>query len=154
MSFGYDSNFMARTASSLGIADFARDLLCAIDCSPALHGVRSPIVFVAHSLGGLVVKEACVLASKDPGLATIFHRIEAVVFLATVHARGLGLPLRALNNILRALSLSRKPYISELNTSSIEMTSYKFRLVADGLRIVSFYETLPTKLGHVETVSS
>jgi len=51
-------------------------------------GANQPIVFVAHSLGGIIVKEALRIAeaSDDKDDNLIFRNTERVIFLATPHA--------------------------------------------------------------------
>ena len=78
MSFGYMAFFLSMTTSrKLSITDFARSLLASLQNEPELglgqvhmqtvhsarvaHWGQVPIIFVAHSLGGLVVKKVCTL---------------------------------------------------------------------------------------------
>ena len=63
-----------------------------------------PIVFIAHSMGGLMVKEIVVqsLTAGDPALSTLVSRIAGIVFCGTPH-RGsqVALMARRLSAVLR-----------------------------------------------------
>lgn len=85
-SFGYNSDWMTRKESLLTVHDFGQALIADIYNSPHLQKSReTPIVFVAHSMGGLVVKKAYLLALHDPLYNGIFKRIHAMYFLGTPH---------------------------------------------------------------------
>jgi pimeloyl-ACP methyl ester carboxylesterase len=63
---------------------------------------KRPILFVCHSLGGLLAKQILRIASEadDPNKKAVFERARAVLFLATPHA---GAGLASLMNIFRVL---------------------------------------------------
>ncbi|KAL2192988.1 hypothetical protein P885DRAFT_46402, partial [Corynascus similis CBS 632.67] len=86
--YGYDTkvtNYMASPTNKNSIYSHAKDLLFAL--SRETEPQRLPLSFVAHSLGGIVVKEmlARSSASAEPGLASIVQRTEAIIFLGTPH---------------------------------------------------------------------
>jgi hypothetical protein len=63
MSFGYDSASALSTAVS-DIDDAARSLIDRLDGERQQEvAKRRPIIFVAHSLGGIVVKRVCSMIS-------------------------------------------------------------------------------------------
>lgn len=90
LTFGYDSKvtkaFMAPTSKN-GIFQHGNSFLRAV--SRARVGCRQrPIVLVAHSLGGLVVKQALIEAQKqihDPDLLDINDSTHAIIFFGTPH---------------------------------------------------------------------
>ena len=90
LTFGYDSKvtkgFMAPSSKN-GIFQHGNSFMRAV--GRAQIGCRQrPIVFVAHSLGGLVVKQALIEARKqthDPDLLDIHDSTHAVIFFGTPH---------------------------------------------------------------------
>jgi CheY-like chemotaxis protein len=110
-----------------------------------LNPVQNPIVLIAHSLGGLVVKTAFNLAKQNPRYQELSRRFHALVFLATPH-RGAD-DATMLSNILRASTANAsRRYTADLapNSSNVEHINENFRHHYHGARIWSFYETLPT----------
>jgi len=86
---------------------------------------RGPLIFIGHSLGGLLIKQVLRTAESegrtDPRAADLIERVEKVVFLATPHS---GAGLAAWGDRLRILvrpsaataSLVRNnPYLGDLN---------------------------------------
>lgn len=91
MVWGYDTMVTrgpAQAANKSGIFTHGRNLLYALDRE---RDCRRPIVLVAHSLGGILVKEMISYAdaSKEDRFLNIVQDISAVVFLGTPH-RGSG----------------------------------------------------------------
>ena len=91
MTFGYDST-VAFSKSVAGIDDKALDLLNRL--SSKRRGLKDgssrgrPIVFICHSLGGIVVKKALILAherSSDPFFKDILDNTKAIAFLGVPH---------------------------------------------------------------------
>jgi hypothetical protein len=77
----------------------------------------------------------------------MLSRVHGILFLATPHR---GSPhARNLNHFLSImLGTSTKVYVSELESSStsIEDINEQFRAICGSWRLVSLYETLPTRL--------
>ena len=84
-SFGYDAGVSKE--SVLGVHDFARSLLAAVSDAPSMtrHDEKPPLIFVAHSMGGLVVKKAFIIGSQEAEFRSVVDRISSIVFLATPH---------------------------------------------------------------------
>ncbi|KAL5348092.1 hypothetical protein ACLOAV_006572 [Pseudogymnoascus australis] len=153
-SFGYDSNFSAAGSSPISnVTDFAKSLLYSLkfakdeNLEEANIGER-PIIFIVHSMGGLVTKKAFLLGQNDPEYSGIISKVSSILFLATPH-RGSNLA-ELLNKILQvSFNHTPKQYITDLNRNSpaLESMNDEFRHVARALKIVSFYETLPTSIG-------
>lgn len=152
LSFGYNASYGVGARSVSNINDFAKELLYEMrfgkdDNGEDLGIGKVPIVFIAHSMGGLVVKKAYLLGQIDEEYQAIAGSISAIIFLATPH-RGTNLA-KVLTKVLTASLQSPKTFIAELNRSSsaLEELNDQFRHVAPRLSIASFYETEPTSIG-------
>jgi pimeloyl-ACP methyl ester carboxylesterase len=78
-SYGYDSR--TATNSVANVEDVANALLDRI-----YRETNGPVIFVAHSLGGLVVKKAIILAHTDDArYGGLLKRIRGCVFLGVPH---------------------------------------------------------------------
>ncbi|KFZ12022.1 hypothetical protein V501_04420 [Pseudogymnoascus sp. VKM F-4519 (FW-2642)] len=155
-SFGYKADWDERRESTLTVHDFARSLLGEVKCSPDIRGNKTKIVFVAHSMGGIVIKKTYLLAREDPELRDLARRIHSLYFLATPH-RGSHLA-KTLSNILQIsigpVSYGAKPFVAELNCTSETIISINdsFRHFAEDLQLWSFYETIPSTIIGVDTM--
>lgn len=96
MTFGYDSkirHFSQGQISKNTVQDHARELLEQLrDKRPPDAKGSRPLAFIAHSLGGLLVREALTLASQhqDDQIGTsrykdIFRSTVAIMFFGTPH---------------------------------------------------------------------
>ncbi|KAJ5718261.1 Cytochrome cd1-nitrite reductase-like C-terminal heme d1 [Penicillium malachiteum] len=154
LSFGYNAIWAAiGSALVSGIADFAKDLLFSMkfaknDDLEELELGQRPIIFIVHSMGGLVAKQAYIIGQHDHQFSDIVSSIRAIMFLATPH-RGSDLA-EILSRILTVSFFHRpKLYISELSAGSqtVAALNEQLRHLARRLEIISFYETLQTSYG-------
>ncbi|KAF4631256.1 hypothetical protein G7Y89_g6870 [Cudoniella acicularis] len=147
-SFGYNADWDKRGKSTWNILDFARSLLGDISCNPGIRRSNTNIVLIGHSMGGIVMKKAYMLAREAPELQHLANRINTLYFLATPH-RGSDFST-TFSNIL-SISYGKKPFVNELKPSSksTEMINDSFRQYAGDLQLWSFYETKPTMLNAV-----
>ncbi|KAI5918945.1 NACHT and WD domain protein [Camillea tinctor] len=151
--FGYNANFLKAGNMSKSIRDFATALLFDLKYAKTeekedLNMGHTPLIFVVHSMGGLVIKEAYMKGENDPEYQLIIKAISAIIFLATPH-RGSNLAV-SLNRILQSSIITNsKHYVSELakNSFTLQRLNDEFRHIAPRLDIFSFYETQPTSLG-------
>ncbi|THC88961.1 hypothetical protein EYZ11_011591 [Aspergillus tanneri] len=134
------------------ISDFAKSLLHELkfgqDAKGEFLGLgKVPIVFVVHSMGGLVAKATYLLGQNDQKYEDIVQSIRGMIFLATPH-RGADQAAK-LNDLLRASFQSPRDFIGELQRGSpaVEDINEQFRHIAPRMNIASFYETRPTKVG-------
>ena len=157
--FGYNSNFKG-AATNLTILDFAKELLFEMltftedHVGGHLSVAQTPIIFVAHSMGGLVVKKAYILGRSDSEYAQIISNVYGIVFLATPH-RGAQYA-KMLNNILSTAPLGAPPkaYIADLDThsSALQDINEQFGKLCNELSLFSFFETLKTSFGLTKLV--
>lgn len=86
MTFGYDADVVRfwTIASSNRLDDHGKSLAYSILDQRANVGQR-PIIFVAHSLGGLVCEEALNLSYKRQDLASILPNTLGIIFMGTPH---------------------------------------------------------------------
>ncbi|KFZ05991.1 hypothetical protein V501_07831 [Pseudogymnoascus sp. VKM F-4519 (FW-2642)] len=155
LSFGYNAYFASQGPNSIaGISDFAKQLLFDMkfgkdSLGEDLNVGHRPIIFVVHSMGGLVFKKAMMQGHNDDGFKGFISQVKAVLFLSTPH-RGTNLA-EILNRILSVSIFNHSPkrYVSELKQNSpfIEDINEEFRKHAPKLQIFSFYETLETAIG-------
>ena len=89
LTFGYDSRvsrFFSGPANQSNIFAHAGDLLYALN-RERQEAQDRPLIFVAHSLGGIILKETLRRSSieRDLALRDIFASTRAVFFLGTPH---------------------------------------------------------------------
>ncbi|KAI5793179.1 hypothetical protein EDC01DRAFT_655496 [Geopyxis carbonaria] len=148
--WGYDSDLNKSTATS-SISDFSKRLLLSVygaRCEGEENDIHRPIIFVGHSLGGLVIKQALVEAaqSSSKNVHTILESCIGVFLF--------GVPNKGLNNE-NLLSLAKgkntADFVGSLKEGSELLRSLHaaFRCCyQDYLKacfVVSFYETEDTK---------
>ncbi|KIX06231.1 uncharacterized protein Z518_04206 [Rhinocladiella mackenziei CBS 650.93] len=145
LTYGYNSQIFGGPRSVSRIDTFATNLLYDMHNSWTNNGGklemgRVPIIFVAHSMGGLVAKKAYLLSQNDEEFNEIFRAISGILFLATPH-QGSNLA-HSLSLILKALLQPEKMFITDLETNSRQLNDLNrsFRNLAPRLSIVSFYE--------------
>lgn len=144
--FGYNANYSKGQQNCLSIHHFAKSLLAHISLSSDLQTSDTPLVMIAHSMGGLIVKKAYLLATGDDAHEGIARRLGAMFFLATPH-RGSD-SAKMLNDILQIASVSRL-YIEDLEQGSSTLRSINddFRRFAGDMKLWSFYETQKLSIG-------
>jgi hypothetical protein len=151
MTFGYDAT-AAFERSTAGILEHARDLLRCLEEARTDEQERNrPILFCAHSLGGLVLKQALLIAAEaELGQYTpIWKSTIGVLFFGTPH-RGSSLASYGaqLARVPTALSLKPTPQLLQsLKSGNVLLgeLNVRFRLIMDrkgeSRKVVSFYET-------------
>lgn len=138
---GYNANWGKE--SILNIHDFAKSLLFSLkDCPTIPRNEETPIIFICHSLGGLVAKRAYILSKQLSEYKGIRDRVRAMIFLATPH-RGSNMA-ELLSKILSvAVPGHARPFVNELQPNSATMQSIndEFPHHCQELQLYSFYET-------------
>ncbi|KAB5566371.1 hypothetical protein GE09DRAFT_1201888 [Coniochaeta sp. 2T2.1] len=116
-----------------------------------LHPSR-PLIFVAHSIGGLVVKILLTRAGKIPRYRTVRYNCHGVAFFATPHRGSSYLSMKNLSESIRDLLHLERPLprsIADelrLGHKSLLKLNDDFRDISSELRIWTFYETIDSQL--------
>ena len=146
--YGYSSQIMTSDADRLlDFSDIAKDLLAKLRFSQnhqgrALNIGRVPLIFVAHSLGGLIAKQAYLLAMSDSNATygDIAESTAAFVFFSTPHR---SMDTNILHDILSAgmpdLQSAFGGDSAKRSTHRLQDLNEKFRDLASALDIYSFY---------------
>ncbi|ROV88450.1 hypothetical protein VSDG_09242 [Cytospora chrysosperma] len=146
-SFGYPSGLSRE--SILNIRDFAKSLLAAVKDSPVIgRDGETGIIFIAHSMGGLVVKMAYILGHSYPEFQTVIDRVFSIVFLGTPH-QGAAIA-RTLSRLVALVGA--RPFVEDLLPESpmLQAINEEFPRVAGKLQLISFYETRPMSVGGIK----
>ncbi|KAH6873842.1 hypothetical protein B0T10DRAFT_234496 [Thelonectria olida] len=155
--YGYPSKIFSE--SSARVQEYARNLLVSLRdiCEDSTIGKRS-IIFVCHSLGGIVFKQALVIAHEDDNLyGEVLKSIIGVAFLATPHrgstAANLGSVFGTIINTFRATASAgmapravRTDLLSHLiyDSDALQDLSMSARNRLGNISVVSCYENKPT----------
>ncbi|KUJ15267.1 uncharacterized protein LY89DRAFT_686046 [Mollisia scopiformis] len=106
-----------------------------------------PMILIGHSFGGLVIKQAMVLAANDPQYTTIAKRVQGFIFLGTPH-RGARLATAAKYwwfqsalDIRAVLEMNSKILV-DLDDSFLKLPS-----IQTSKSIYCFFEEKPTVYG-------
>lgn len=143
-SFGYNANWSTWSSNPLDVHAFGQSLVEELSSHPGISSQDTPIVLIGHSMGGLVIKKACILAKINPDFAGVSDRFHSFYFLGTPH-RGSDLA-GTLAKILRISGLGKKAAVNGLSTGSelIRVLNDEFRVHYQGIQLHTFYESLPT----------
>ncbi|TFB03856.1 hypothetical protein CCMA1212_004116 [Trichoderma ghanense] len=111
-----------------------------------------PLLFIAHSIGGLVVKMALVKAHTDPRYGDILHECYGVAFFGTPHQGSSYFAMQALAGSIQHLLQLSVPLPASL-TDQLRMgnplllhVDEDFKLVSDDLRVWTLFETIDSRL--------
>ncbi|KAK7429330.1 hypothetical protein QQZ08_004142 [Neonectria magnoliae] len=142
-SYGYDTDYLKGKEDCLNIHHIGKSFLGEISTSPYLVDSRTHIVAIGHSMGGLVIKKAYILARQDATYKSLADRFAAVYFLATPH-RGAD-SAKMLKNILKVAY--DRTYVADLgrNSGAVQVINDEFRHFSANVELRSFYETQTMK---------
>ena len=116
LTYGYDAYVVRKgAAASTRLTDHAQNFLHDLTTDRASAPSR-PLILVAHSLGGVVCKEAILLSqnSAEPHLQGLFTSVRGVMFMGTPH-RGSWMAEWA------KIPASALSYLGPTNTSLLEV---------------------------------
>ncbi|KAI1747836.1 Alpha/Beta hydrolase protein [Xylaria castorea] len=141
MSFEYDASFNSMSIAS--VRDTARSLLELLrDKREDTIYADVPIVIVAHSLGGLISKQALAFAQDDyPSMASC---TKGIVFFGTPHrgadAAHWAVMAEKIGHAVLRTSQSEFLKVLARNSEDLYEITEDFRPIAANYAIVSFYE--------------
>ncbi|KAI0886308.1 TPR-like protein [Annulohypoxylon maeteangense] len=142
MLFSYNSS-PAIDAAATKLADHAKSLLQWLHIERK-DSPQRPLVFICHSLGGLVVKEALVEAALDVTYKSIAEETRLLVFFATPHRGGNGVGIgEIVAKIVRAgLRKPKNDLLDALKKNSDSATKRfeQSRHVYERCLVVNFFE--------------
>jgi protein SERAC1 len=158
LTWGYDAFLVRKSVASLNrLIDHSTDLLNDLTTYRASSEKASgrPLIFVAHSLGGLVCKETILLSRDNPErhLRKIFKCTKGIIFMGTPHtgscmANWAKIPASALG-IVKSTNISLLN-ILETDDQLLESNQVKFLAMIRDLRednrrleVTCFFEVLP-----------
>jgi len=153
MTFGYNANLFKHVAVN-NINDHANDLLEKLVVRRRNITDR-PLIFVCHSLGGLVVKEALILSLHDQRYKNIREMTSAIIFLGTPHeGSDHASPMASLEKMANwatwrsnaSTELTKELQTYSSTTRRINRTF--MREPSRNIELVCFYETVETRLPH------
>lgn len=145
MIFGYNSNVAFNTSID-GVREQAAILLERLELEREDVEER-PIIFVAHSLGGIIVKRALVLAKLNDSYKAIREATHGIAFFGTPHQGGnyakLGDIVASIARIF--LFNPKNTFLEALKKNSLFADNLvdDFRNQLDDYHVLSFYETRP-----------
>ena len=138
-----DLLWWSSSGASMAIPDRARSVIDLL--VSAGIGQTRPVIFVTHSLGGLLVKAILRLANDfvDSDWKKLLSNTRGVVFLATPHR---GSHIASIANLGKILGISvnatqltsNDPYLRDLSSW------YTNNAKRYGIKTYAYYETLPT----------
>ncbi|KAL1860723.1 hypothetical protein Daus18300_009066 [Diaporthe australafricana] len=148
MAFSYNSSVQSSKSTS-DVYVFADQLLEHLMAKRGEKGEQKrPIVFICHSLGGIVVKQALNRAAENSRYkAAILYRVFGIFFFGTPHRGSELAPLGSIiSRALRAGALgshTNSQLVKELDRKSTSLShiSNSFKEHGHKIRIVSFVET-------------
>ncbi|KAM0418587.1 hypothetical protein ACHAPT_012486 [Fusarium lateritium] len=158
LTYGYDAYVVAKSgpASTNRLIDHAANLLIDLTADREACGASSrPLIFVVHSLGGLVCKAAILRSRNSPDrhLCNIFDHTKGIVFMGTPHrgawmADWAKMPASALG-LIKPTSVTLLDLLQRDNQllESIQVDFWSMirdlRESGRSLEIMCFYEELP-----------
>ncbi|KAI9761267.1 MAG: hypothetical protein M1840_001991, partial [Geoglossum simile] len=164
ITWGYDSSAanVFSYASKESIFGHAETLL--EDLSRLRAGKTRPVIFLGHSLGGLVIKQALIKSAeynshgRHPTLGEIYASTKSVIFLGTPHR---GSDKESLGEVVSKVAKFsfRQPNEQLLQTLKpdshiLENQRDQFTTISKDLPIVCIREELPTAVGMIVSESS
>eukprot|EP00241_Pyramimonas_parkeae_P006130 CAMPEP_0114241166 /NCGR_PEP_ID=MMETSP0058-20121206/9491_1 /TAXON_ID=36894 /ORGANISM="Pyramimonas parkeae, CCMP726" /LENGTH=398 /DNA_ID=CAMNT_0001353681 /DNA_START=10 /DNA_END=1206 /DNA_ORIENTATION=+ len=144
LSVSYKTRFTDWGGYTLSLQDLSLHVLARLRAA----GVGSrPVVFVTHSLGGLVVKQMLADAAVDPKYSKISDRTKGIIFFSTPHFGSWLAPTRFNSSLIRAAptidQMRHSPHLDDLNAK------LRSRHQKGSIQVLSFAEGINMSLVEV-----
>ncbi|KAJ5273520.1 hypothetical protein N7478_008645 [Penicillium angulare] len=169
LTYGYNAHIAQKSvASSNRLIDHAQNLLGDLTADRGFSNASSrPLIFVAHSLGGLVCKKTILLSqnSAEPHSREIFNCLKGVVFMGTPH-RGAWMAdwakipasvfgiVKSTNVVLLDILQRDNQLLDSIQVDFLTMIR-RLKEGGRGIQITCFFEELPFPIvGKVVTQES
>ncbi|KAJ5286574.1 hypothetical protein N7524_001880 [Penicillium chrysogenum] len=159
--YGYNSNIThPQSMSTASIKDHANTLLNLLDMerSPQMGSIPPKVIFIGHSLGGLVIKQALLNAKEDPKYTSIRSATSGLVFFGTPHRGAKAVELGKI--AARVARFVSKGHASndlldclEYNSLFTRQMTDRFRHQLEDYRVISFIEGKKVQIGGVGPTS-
>ena len=148
--YGYDTR-LAESTSFQNLEDVALTFCASLRIALSNRPPDRPLIFVAHSLGGLVLKQALIqMASGDPVDRRIFQSTYGILFFGVPNQ---GMDISSLIAMVR--SQLNLPFLTMFSKDggSLHGLVEKFRAVFDfkDSEIISLYETCASRTAMKDT---
>ena len=159
LTYGYDSQLMPQTSRQWTHQTFlahAEELLQDLTRLRNIPGPEiRPLIFICHSLGGLLVKKALILAHQqhlesEDKWKSVRLGVSGILFLGTPHYGSSEEDWEIwMRNILLPRVLGKPgPSPSNQDLAWLRMDLEPYKSICDTLAIIYCYETKPTKSRH------
>ncbi|CAG7847041.1 SubName: Full=Uncharacterized protein {ECO:0000313/EMBL:CCA68224.1} [Serendipita indica DSM 11827] len=152
--YGYDADTRSRECVSTQTIYQHADKFIKSLSRQRTDSPRRPIIFVAHSLGGIVLKQALILCHVQT-LGSINHlrdilvSTHAILFFGTPHSGVKGVELlKTMNRLLSVYLNTTEAILRNLTENSPELENIQnlFSSASEEIEIALFYEVYPTPL--------
>ncbi|KAH7022316.1 hypothetical protein EDB80DRAFT_5992 [Ilyonectria destructans] len=151
LSFGYNANRFGDVANTR-IIHHANDLLRNLVLK-RLDNPNRPIIFIAHSLGGLVVKRAILLCATNNDWGAIKNSTKSIIFMGTPHMGSEKtedlVVVQKLASLIKFQSPIATNLTKELKTFSTAVQDINMEFTIDvhrSIELLCCYESHPQRL--------
>ncbi|PHH77086.1 hypothetical protein CDD80_955 [Ophiocordyceps camponoti-rufipedis] len=138
------------------LADLADDLLQELHALRTGEAAERPLVFIAHSVGGLVVKMALTKAARDDRYERVLRECYGVAFFGTPHQGSSYFAMPGLAPSIQSLLRLSAPLPASI-TESLRVGNEEllradddFKAVSNDMRIWTLYETIESRFAAPE----
>lgn len=149
MMFRWNSAILG-DSSNASLNEHANDLLDEIHRNRDPSKRHRPLIFVCHSLGGLLVKQALIISQLNPKYECIYQSTFGLVFFATPHRGGnyANLADFAANIYSSTMGNPKNSLLEQLKKKSVlnDVSLDHFRYQSSRYEIVSYFETKMTRV--------